>query len=150
MARFSLTTRINATPARAFSVFSDLHNADQRVSGIKKLQVLTDGPIGKGTRFRETRTMFGKDHTEEMEIIDFQPDRSYTVFCSSCGAESSCKFQFRPEGAATVVEMEMLCKPVSFMAKLMSPLMIVMMGSMRKCMQKEMEELRAAAERSNA
>ena len=51
-----------------FAVFTDLHRAAERIRGIERLEVLTDGPVGKGTRFRETRIMFRREATEEHRV----------------------------------------------------------------------------------
>jgi hypothetical protein len=65
-------------------VFTDLDGAAERVDGIQKLEKLTDGPVGLGTRFRETRRMFRKEAAEEMEFTAFEPGRSYGVCCDAC------------------------------------------------------------------
>lgn len=139
----SITGRIAAPVDRVFAVFTDLRNAAGRIRGITRLEVLTDGPIGRGTRFRETRIMFKKEATETMEIVDFQPNRSYTVACTSCGAEMRSNFRFTPVGNQTDVTMEMDARPISFMAKLLSPVMKLMMGPMmRKCIQGDFDDLK--------
>lgn len=146
MKTMTFDTPIKADPARTFAVFADFRAADQRVEGIKKLEVLTDGPIGKGTRFRETRIMFNREATEEMEITDFQPGRSYTVTCNSCGVAWNSTFKFEPDGQGTRVRLEMNCKPLTLFAKLMSPLGSLMAGSLRKCIEKDMTDLRTYIE----
>jgi hypothetical protein len=45
--------------------------------------------------------------------------------------------------------MEMHSRPITFLAKLMSPLGKLMMGSMKKCIAKDMDDLRAAVESRN-
>ena len=58
---------------RVFSIATDLQNAPERIGGITKLEVLTDGPFGLGTRWRETRVMFGREATEVMWVTAFDP-----------------------------------------------------------------------------
>lgn len=146
MAALTLSVRIDATPQRTFEVFTDLRNAATTVRGIDSLEVLTDGPITNGTRFRETRTMFGKPHAETMQIIAWDPPRSYAVGCDSCGAHYETRFTFRPDSAATAVEMTFTVTPIAFMAKLLSPLSGLMLGACRKAFQKDLDDLKAAAE----
>lgn len=148
-AQFLLTKQIAAPVERVFDVFADLSKTSERISGIKKLEILTPGPVGKGTRFRETRIMFGKEATETMEITDFQPGRSYSVECNGCGAQYFTRFDFQPRDGGTFVEMFFKCTPISFFAKLMGLFAGMMMGTMKKVMDKDLEELKAAAERSN-
>ncbi len=65
MAKFKLTTRVKAPAEKVFALFSDFSNVAGRIAGITKVEVLTAGPIGVGTRFRETRMMFMKKVAEE-------------------------------------------------------------------------------------
>ena len=146
MARITLTKDIEAQPERVFAVFTDFEKAPQAVTGIERLELLTDGPVGKGTRFRETRIMFKREATEEMEITAFDPGQGYTVEAESCGSHFKTDFRFVPIGRGTRVEMEVDCKPTTFMAKVMSPISALMMGPMKKCIQKDFDDLRAHVE----
>ena len=73
MARLAISETVNAPLGRTFEAFSDLRSAEKNISGIKRLEILTDGPIGKGTRFKETRVMFGREATETMEVTQWEP-----------------------------------------------------------------------------
>ncbi len=147
MAKFNMEKTVHAPVEKVFSTFTNFREAENHVSGIAKLEVLTDGPIGVGTKFRETRIMFKKEAVEEMEIRSFEPNKSYSVGCHSCGADFHTTFHFVPRGEATEVKMDMNCKPVSLFAKIMSPLTSLMMGpTMKKCIQSDLNDLAAVAE----
>lgn len=68
MTPIRMSTTIQAPPERAFAAFADFPHAARSVSGIERIEMLTDGPVGAGTRFRETRIMFGREATEEMKV----------------------------------------------------------------------------------
>src|SRR5688572_28224488 len=91
----STTRRIGASRSDVWSAVTDFANAPNRISSIKRVELLTEGPAGKGTRFRETRIMFGKEATETMEVVDWNPPSHYTLECNSCGclyrSTVSCK-----------------------------------------------------------
>jgi carbon monoxide dehydrogenase subunit G len=147
MASFSMSKRINAPVDRVFGIFTDFEHAADRIRGIQRLELLTNGPIGVGTRFRETRMMFKREATEEMEITAFEPGSSYAFGGNSCGSEFSTRFRFKPDAGGTRVDVDMQFRPVSLFAKIMSPLMGWMMGpSMRKAFDQDMEDLKAVAE----
>lgn len=146
MASFTMTKRVKGTPDRVFEVFSDFNNAADLVSGIERIEMLTDGSLDVGTRFRETRIMFKREATEEMEITAFEPGKSFTVHCESCGCTYDSTFRFAPDGSETTVDVEFLCRPVTFFARLLSPLAVVTMGPMKKCINKDLEELKAVVE----
>src|SRR5580658_1727792 len=142
MAKFTLSKSISAPPAAVFALFTDLSGAPGRIKDITKIEVVTDGPIGVGTRFKETRMMFGKECTEEMQITAFDAGQSYEVTCRSCGAEYRTAFHFTPENGGTRVEAHFHTRALSLMANLMVPLGWLMIGMMKKCVNKDMEELK--------
>ena len=129
---------------RVFDVYTDFANAADTISAITKMEVLTDGPIGLGTRWKETRVMFGKECTEEMEISAFEPNKRYEVLGNSCGAEFRTDIAFEPLSTnETKVTMSMSSKPQTFMAKVMGGLMGWMMtGGMKKAIKKDMEDIK--------
>src|SRR5262245_22124076 len=138
-----------AAPAdRVFALMSDFAHAHERVSGISKVEMLTEGPVGLGTKFKETRVMFGKEATETMEVTAFDPPRSYNLSAFSCGTQYESTFQFDREGKGTNVKMIFQYTPKSFFAKLFSPLFKMMSGMMRKCVSQDLDDLAKAAEGS--
>lgn len=152
MPSVTVSTTIQAPQARVFEVFTDLRAASERLSGLKSLEVLTDGPIAKGTRFRETRVFMGKDATETMEISSFSPPSAYEVVANSHGCAYHSVLTFTPNGPnSTTASMTFSARPNSLPAKLMSALMGWMVkGACRKAMQQDFDDLKRAIESSQA
>ena len=146
MPGFTMTKRVTAAPEAVFEVSTDLDHWSDRISGIQRIQKLTDGPVGVGTRFRETRIFFKREATEEMEFTAFDPGRSYSLGCESCGCQYAYTFRFVPDGEGTLIELEMSYRPITFFARLMSPLGKLMSGPMKKCIDKDLEDIKAAVE----
>jgi len=148
MPSFTTTTRINAPAPRVFEMLSDFAGAPQRISAIKRIEMLTPGPVGVGTRFKETRVMFGREASEVMEISRFDPHRGYELSCTSCGCTYRSEFQITPvAGNASDVTMSFDAQPQTFLAKVMGVLMRPMMGAMTRCIMKDLSEIKAALER---
>lgn len=153
---FSLTTsrQIQAPIETVFRVFTDLENAGTTIPAIKKMEMLTPAPVCKGTRWKETRVLFGKEATETMEITRFDPPRGYTVEAESCGTHYTTTFVFRPEGGeagGTHAEMTFRGQPLTTAARVMGAVMGLMMkGMMRKLLNSDMDSLKAACEREPA
>jgi carbon monoxide dehydrogenase subunit G len=149
MPHVAVQTRIHAPPNVVFSAITDFANAPRRITGIEAVQMLTDGPVGKGTRFRETRIVFGKQASETMTVTAWDPPRSYTLGCQSCGCEYSftlaCQGDARDAGA-TIVDATIDARPMTFLARLFSPLSRLMMGSCRKAFEKDLDDLRRSIE----
>jgi carbon monoxide dehydrogenase subunit G len=141
-----LTQDIDAAPENVFARATDLSLWEADIGGVNKVEVLTDGPVGLGTRFRETRTMFGKEATEEMEVTDFQPGRSWTLEAASCGAHYTTQIRFVPTGGGTRLEWEMTSRSVSLAAKMFGWIGCLFIGSMKKIMAKDLVDLKNACE----
>ena len=146
MGKIEVAVDIEAPVEKVFALFTDFAKVDERIDGIKKLELLTSGPIGKGTQFRETRVMMGKEATEEMEITDFQPNESYRVEADSCGAHYTTDYKFVSNGNSTNVAMSFEGTPVTFAAKLLSPAMLLMAKTLRKCLEDDLACLKRVAE----
>ncbi|MGW1978897.1 SRPBCC family protein [Streptomyces sp. NPDC001889] len=104
--------RIAAPAERVWRVLTDLAGAPAVLSGVEAVEVLSDGPFGVGTRWRETRRMLGKEATEEMWVTASDPPRGYTVEAASRGAAHRSRFTLRPAGpGATDVRMSFTAVP---------------------------------------
>ena len=76
---------VAAPPERMFAIFTDLEGAPGRIRGIKKVELLTPGPVRVGTKWRETRVFGKREATEVLEVTEFVPGRTFSVGSSSCG-----------------------------------------------------------------
>ena len=131
---------------RVFAAHTDLQAWPDRIEGIKKIELLTEGEVGVGTRFRETRIMFKKEAVEEMTFTAFDPPHGYTLEAETCGCTFTSVHEFIEQGDKTMVRLTMTSKANTLMAKLMTPLGFLMKGTMKKAIQKDMEDMRAAIE----
>ena len=151
MASLSVSTLVAAPLDHVFAVFTDLEKTAERVPGITSLEVLSEGPFGEGTRWRETRLMFKKEAQEEMWVTGFDPPHSYNVEAESHGAKYSTHISFIPEAAGTQVTWAFTSTPQTFGAKLMGPVFNTLLkGTMKKCMLGDLEALKDVAEREQS
>lgn len=142
----SCSVRIRGTQQVVFEAVSDLEHAAERIGAIKEIEMLTDGPVGKGTRWRETRLMFGKECTEEMEITEFDPPSGYTVSADNCGCRYTTRFSVRPDGAETIVEMSFRATPTSLKGRLLAPMGMLMQPMMKKMVMQDLRDMKAHVE----
>lgn len=99
--------RIAAGQEVVWAAITDLRGMERVLSGVSKVEVLTPGEFRVGTRWRETRRMFGKDATEEMWVTVCEPPERYVVEAESHGSRYVSEWGLRgvDDGAATVVSM---------------------------------------------
>jgi hypothetical protein len=144
----SFTQMIAAPLEQVFQVFADFEAMPARIKGIKRLEMLTPGPIQVGARFRETRQMHGHEATEEMEITAFDRPRIYAVSCRSCGCLITTTFRFDRAPEGTRVAVEIVAQARSWFAKLLSPLGKMLIGMIQKCVTQDVLDLKQMLELS--
>jgi uncharacterized membrane protein len=142
MGTYEIRDTIDAPADKVFAIFADLPNAANNIESILGIEFLSEQRSGLGTRWRETRKMFGKEATEEMWISGWRPGSGYTVSCVSCGCDYETDLSFTPNASGTEVVIRLSIKPRTFMARLLSPLGRLFAGTFKKCMLKDIDDLR--------
>ena len=146
MASLQLTTRIRAPRERVFALATDVHNAAGRIPAIHRIEVLTEGPVRKGTRFKETRVMFGRPATEEMTVTEFEPPARFALGAESCGCRYHSEFHFAEQAGETEVRLTIQATPLTWFARVMGFLMRPLFKLMGKECGKDLAALKQLAE----
>ena len=66
---FEVARHLPAEPERVFEALTNLGGAGAWMPGLVKIEPADAAPVKVGTRWRETRRMFGHEATEEFEVI---------------------------------------------------------------------------------
>ena len=147
MSSLEVETWIEATPERVFEVITDLEKLPDRIEAIQEVEILTDGPLGIGTRFREKRIMFKREATEEMEFTAFDPPRSFVLTAESHGARYISTHTLEPEREGTRVRLAFKSEALAPLTRFVSAvLMPFFVGATRKALQSDLDSLKKAAE----
>lgn len=146
MSKLQVTRHINAPPETVFARATDMEHTAEIISGIEKVEILTDGPVGLGTRFRETRIMLGREAVEEMEFIVFEPPHRYVLGAASHGSRYRTEFVFAEKEGGTDMTLHFEGTPLTFFAKIMTFLMKPMMKKMADMCAADLEDLKKAIE----
>ena len=138
---------IAADRGRVFEVFCDLDNAAANIAGITRIDVL-DGPtkLNLGTRWRETRVMFGKDATEEMWVTGYNQDVSYVVEAESRGAHYRSEYRFSTVDGGTRVDLSFEGVPLTLGARVAGVIGGLFAGATRKALHKDLVDLKRVCE----
>jgi carbon monoxide dehydrogenase subunit G len=147
--KISLTQHVNAPADKVWAVISDIPGSAATISGIDSIQMLSDGPYGEGTRWKETRTMMGRSETVEMWVSQADPPRSTTVKALQGGADYTSRMTLADRDGGTDLTM-------TFGAELQNPsrmhkLAMAVFGKLgmritRKALAKDLAEIAAKAE----
>lgn len=96
--------RIAAPVERVWEAMTDIEGSPGVIAGIERVEVLSEGPFGVGTRWRETRRIFGKEATEELYVTAAEATWRYVVESDSRGVHYVSEFTLTSDqdGATTV------------------------------------------------
>ncbi|MFI8827586.1 SRPBCC family protein [Streptomyces sp. NPDC053431] len=108
--------RVYASPGRVWESITDLRNMPRVLSGVQRVEVLTEGGFAVGTRWRETRRMLGREATEEMTVTVCEPPDRYVTVADSHGMHYVSEITLVPEGppvaaTATTLRMTFTARP---------------------------------------
>ncbi|MEU9996049.1 SRPBCC family protein [Streptomyces sp. NPDC048370] len=144
--------RVEAPPGPVWEVLTDLREMPRILNGVERVEVLTEGGFGVGTRWRETRRMMGKEATEEMTVTEAEPPDRYVTVADSHGMHYVSEIALRPAGTgATTVRMTFSATPaegnrMGFLAKLLSGLGA---KAVSRALAKDLDDVAASVERRN-
>jgi carbon monoxide dehydrogenase subunit G len=105
MAGFEMTEVIARPPAEVFGFITDPANAPRVSPSIQKMERISDGPTGVGTRYRETRVMNGKPAQAELQVTRFEPPTTYAVQNETEGIKTVYTYTLTPQVAGTRVQL---------------------------------------------
>lgn len=148
MKPISVSREVNAPASTVWTIITDLEESVNTISSIEKVEILAGEEFGIGTRWRETRTMFGRQATEVMEVTDITGGESYVVIARPESANYRTVMSILPTGeTACVLSMEFGANPKGTMTRFMGATMGKMFsGATRKALAADLDDIAAAAE----
>jgi uncharacterized protein YndB with AHSA1/START domain len=96
-------TTIGADRDRVAAYAMDPRNDPIWIGGIKHVEVLTDGPVEKGSTVRRLAGFMGKRIEYVMEIIELEPGRRLTMHAIRSPFPMDVTYTFEDAGAGTRV-----------------------------------------------
>ncbi|MEV7617949.1 SRPBCC family protein [Streptomyces sp. NPDC089799] len=109
----SVERDVAAPMTAVWDALTDLESMPLVLSGVDAVEVLTPGPFGVGTRWRETRRMFGKSATEEMRVTVCDAPVRYVTEAENHGMHYFSEFRLtRRTPGRTSVRMTFSARPL--------------------------------------
>ena len=89
MAGRELTVKrvVHAPPKRVWAALTDLDAAPEIMRGVTGVEVLQGAGYAKGTRWRETRRVFGKEETQTYQVAESRAPRRALITSRSAGVD---------------------------------------------------------------
>ena len=123
MAGFELSEWVAKSPEEVFNFLTDTRNASKLNPGIQHMEKLTDAPLGIGTRYRETRIVNGKQAQAELEVVQYDPPRTYAMMNEAGGIQTSYTYTLTPERNGTRIDLQAEVK-AGGLKKVMAPMVV--------------------------
>jgi len=106
MAGFKRSIVIDRPVEEVFDFACDLAIAPILLPNVTKTEMLTEGGMKPGAKFKETRLMNGKERSAVIEIVEHQRPTVHAAKAGMMGMQATYTFRFFPEGAGTRVDLE--------------------------------------------
>jgi carbon monoxide dehydrogenase subunit G len=112
-------TDIDRPAGEVFDYLADARNEPDWLPGAERVEKVTDGPVGLGTRFSGTYARAG---TVEVELVEFERPHRMTFRARSRIVHFDDAVELSEEGGRTVLRAVMTAQPQGLM-RLAGPLM---------------------------
>ena len=137
-----------AAPLEAvYATVTDIAHWQDFIRAVERLEILNPGPVAVGTKFRETRTMFGRTATEEMTVATLAPPHRFDLTAENHGTRYRAVHEITaaPDGSRLRLVFEGTA--VTFGARLGMVIGFLFKGAVTKQLQSDLADIKAEAER---
>jgi uncharacterized membrane protein len=118
--KFTNTITVGRRPDEVFAFLADFENVPRWNYAIAETRKITDGPVGVGTRYRQTRTLPTRSE-ETFAVTEFEPVHRISIDGALGPFEGEIRYLLEPLGNATVITNTMTLQP-SGPLRLVAPL----------------------------
>lgn len=144
-----LTRDVDAPPMAVWRVLTDLDQAPRSLSQIVAIERIAGDDYGPGTRWRETRRMFGREETQELWVESADPPHSTVVRSQAGGVYYTTTFEVTPRAAGSRITMRFAGEQQA--PSVLQQIAWTILGPLgmrvtRKAMQGDLDDIAAAAE----
>ena len=147
---YQATVCIDGTKEDVWRVITNIEGSVETIRAIEQIDVLENPASGLvGLKWRETRTMFGKQATEVMWITDSEPNHYYKTRAESHGMIYISTMEIESSDQEQHLKMRFEGQAQSLMGKIMSSVFGIMMNnSTKKAMFQDLQDIKKVVEQS--
>ncbi|MBS4190009.1 SRPBCC family protein [Bacillus sp. FJAT-49705] len=106
MADFRSSVIIHKPVKEVFDYIASMENTSEIMPNVVKMEKLTEGPIGKGTKFKETRSVRGNTVNADVEMVEYEQDKLFKTRSNSNGLIVEYTYIFHEIKEGTQVELD--------------------------------------------
>lgn len=113
---------IEASVETVFNVASDFNNSVSIMDNVVGIELLTEGPVQKGTKVKELRDVRGRTIESILVFTEFVANQKYSVTSENNGVFIEYHYSFHPQESGTVVNFEGFIRTKGFKNALLKPI----------------------------
>lgn len=138
---------INGSKAAVWAVMTDIENAAEIISGIKKIEIL-EKPAGGlvGLRWRETRILFGDEATVEKWFTEVAQNEFYKTKAEDSGFVFLTTMRLSESSAGVTLTSCHETRPQGIVARLKALPMVLFKGMIKKAILEDLNDIKTAIE----
>lgn len=134
---------------RVWSVIADFGSYPGIVRSYVSVEYLTTQTGGLEASWRQTRTVFGREHAQVLRIVGWNPPNRLDAVAHESGARYATSYRLEALDGATHVTVRFEVEATNVLGSLVQRLFgRRLMTSTREAMERDIEDLGAAAERA--
>ena len=104
MTEIQIRQRFALPPERAWESLVAFDRYPEWIESYEAVEFVGTQHEGVGTRWRQTRTVFGRSHSQVMEVTSWEGPRSFALVAEESGARYETRYELAPvEGGTEVV-----------------------------------------------
>ena len=113
---------IDASVETVFKAASDFNNAVFIMDNVVGIELLTEGPVQKGTKIKEVREVRGRTIESILVFTEYVANQKYSVKSENNGIFIEYHYSFHPQESGTVVNFEGFIRTKGFKNTLLKPI----------------------------
>jgi hypothetical protein len=144
--QIELSKAVAAPPAVAFTTVANVTDWPQIVDSIKRIELLTPGPIRAGTRLREIRIMFGRAITQDMQVATFDRPHRFRLLAEHPDLHYELDYLIDAVyGGGSRIILIFRSRPETSVGRALHPFMTPLMGiTLRDELERDLSDLASA------
>ncbi|MDX1805626.1 MAG: SRPBCC family protein [Paenisporosarcina sp.] len=113
---------IDASVETVFKTASDFNNSVCIMDNVVGIEMLTEGPVQKGTKVKEIRDVRGRTIESILVFTEYVANQKYSVTSENNGIFIEYHYSFHPQESGTVVNFEGFIRTKGFKNALLKPI----------------------------
>ena len=149
--KISINQEFKGSIEKTWSTLIDLDRYPSRVKSYEAIEWLTSEKSGVGAKWQQTRKVYGKNHTQTIDVVEWREPTSFAMTATEAGAIYLTRYSLgeSKDGETTDVSASFEVQPNNLFSKIFVKLIgKKILGSTRETLQNDLSDLANAEEGS--